>query len=178
MGMLARLEALYAELPEVACQGKCQTCCGPIDMSPGERLRIRSQGVEIQPMTSARVRAWERQQKYDDEGEPLWCNALNLDTGLCEVYEIRPMICRLWGTGTGEMACPHGCKPTRRLSDIETMQFLLRAMAAGGGFTEAEYARMQALFDDPEMARRTAEYMEADPETRQRMRDEMDGRLN
>jgi hypothetical protein len=177
MGVLARLEALYAELPEVACQGKCQTCCGPIEMSPAEQMRIRSVGIEIQPMTEARTRAWEQNRKFDDDGQPLWCNALNLDTGRCDAYEVRPMICRLWGVGTGPMACPFGCVPTKRLSDQETMEFLIRSMHAGGGLSEAEYERAKAVFGDPEMVKRTAEYMNADPDTRARMRAEMEGRV-
>src|SRR2546429_6087610 len=33
-----------------------------------------------------------------------------LRNGRCTVYEVRPMICRLWGMVEG-MQCPHGCVP-------------------------------------------------------------------
>ncbi|MCF7487858.1 YkgJ family cysteine cluster protein [Vibrio sp. A2-1] len=38
-------------------------------------------------------------------------NCVHLGPNGCEVYEERPLICRLFGT-TPRMACPNGCRPT------------------------------------------------------------------
>lgn len=159
--MLERLQQLWDELPEVDCRGKCQTCCGPIDMSPAERELIRRQGVEIQPLTQARVEDWEADRKFDRHGRPLWCNALNLRTGRCEVYDVRPTVCRLWGAAES-MPCPHGCKPVRMLDDAETMDYLMRSMVVGGRFTEDERAKAAAIFRDPVVAEAMGRVMRGD----------------
>ena len=41
----------------------------------------------------------------------------------CNVYAIRPLICRLWGL-TPKMRCPWGCEPERWLSEPETRELL------------------------------------------------------
>jgi hypothetical protein len=53
------------------------------------------------------------------------CPALSL-VGRCTVYEVRPMLCRLWGAVEG-MRCDRGCLPVGGLlSDVEGGR-LLRA---------------------------------------------------
>lgn len=54
--------------------------------------------------------------------QDLLCPHLGPD-GRCTAYEVRPMICRLWGV-TRSMACPWGCIPDRWLSDGEAMELL------------------------------------------------------
>lgn len=104
------LEALYAELPTLDCQGKCQESCGPIGMSKWENVRIRRRLKmrKLPPLT-----------------ENFACPLL-LANGKCRVYHVRPMICRLWGL-VEAMKCPHGCVPERWLSYGEGKIFLLRA---------------------------------------------------
>ena len=50
----------------------------------------------------------------------------------CLVYDMRPMICRVYGVSLG-LPCPHGCVPERWLTDEEGRDFVARAMAIGGG---------------------------------------------
>lgn len=97
------LEEIYEDLPKVNCKGLCASSCGPIDMSTEERRRIAEAGVIIPLYSSEAARAW-------DAGQPVYCPALDLDTRQCTVYALRPLICRAWGAGRGEMACPHGCE--------------------------------------------------------------------
>jgi hypothetical protein len=103
------MEALYAELPEIECKKRCTLACGPIMMSRWEFERIGKPG----PV-----------------GEDALCPLLTVE-GECSVYEKRPMICRLWGL-TRLMRCPHGCTPSRWLTEIETFGFLERARQIGG----------------------------------------------
>jgi hypothetical protein len=41
------LEAIYAKLPELRCQGKCQEACGPVFMSPAEEVKFRMAGKVV-----------------------------------------------------------------------------------------------------------------------------------
>nr|BFE85808.1 hypothetical protein GCM10020093_084090 [Planobispora longispora] len=47
--MDAHYAELYAQVPDVGCKGLCSDSCGPIDMHPYERARIRRAGVQIPP---------------------------------------------------------------------------------------------------------------------------------
>lgn len=52
------------------------------------------------------------------------CPALDF-IGRCSVYEIRPLICRLWGV-VETMKCHYGCEPERYLTDEEGKVFFAR----------------------------------------------------
>lgn len=106
---LARLEAIYAELPEVPCTGQCYTSCSFIGTYAIERDNMRAAGI-----TPPRV-----------EQEP--CPHLDW-AGRCSIHERRPLICRLYGV-TEAMRCPYGCKPERLLSREEGFEFLARVQA-------------------------------------------------
>ena len=109
-GARRALDALYAEMPTLDCQGKCAESCGPILMSRVEWGRIIEQ-VGTEPRATS-----------------LDCPML--DGERCSVYAIRPTICRLWGM-VESMPCPWGCEPSRLLSDAEGRVFLERAGALG-----------------------------------------------
>jgi|ERR1051326_7151292 Fe-S-cluster containining protein len=101
------LDALYAELPTIACQRKCHSACGPIFMSRVEWQRII------------------KKKGYEPRATSIDCPLLV--SGLCSVYNVRPMICRLWGI-VESLPCPWGCKPQPRyLTHAEGHDFLLRA---------------------------------------------------
>lgn len=117
MTKIAELEALYAELPKIECKGLCQECCGPIMMSRLEMSRIvkRCGGIYRQVSTDG------------------VCPMLDAKRGTFMVYDVRPMVCRLWGLVFDPlMICPHGCVPERWLSDEESKAFLVRAKEIGG----------------------------------------------
>jgi Fe-S-cluster containining protein len=114
------LDALYSELPKIACQGRCQNSCANIvnAMSHDERLRIEKRTGK--PMSGHQL---------GPKPEP--CELLT-HSGHCSVYTARPMICRLWGL-VESMPCPHGCKPDFYLTHEEGHAFLRRARAVGAG---------------------------------------------
>lgn len=112
----ADLQALYDELPSLQCKGLCTDCCGPIDMAPLERSRLREIGVRI-PLPIEALTMLERDGSYE-------CPALI--EGQCSAYERRPSICRLWGV-VESIKCPHGCLPEPGyLTDAEGFAFLRR----------------------------------------------------
>lgn len=126
-----RLRRLWASVPQPVCKGKCADSCGVIDMSPEERAQIEER-----------------------TGEPFktdyTCPLLKL--GQCSVYNLRPMVCRLWGAVEG-MACPHGCLPPsgRLLSDDEGMSLLADAMFIGGEPGAIDGEEMRRRMQDPVM---------------------------
>lgn len=145
----ARLDALYEKLPKLDCRGLCADSCGPIEMSVAERQRIKRAGVDLVP--------------YDQMmATSCWvCPALS-PLGRCTIYDIRPMICRLWGI-VESMPCPHGCVPDGgRLSDEVGMGMLAEALSVGGsppGLNGVNRALIDALFSNPELSEQFQEYV-------------------
>jgi hypothetical protein len=111
-----KLQRLYAKLPFLKCQQKCQASCGPIMLGKAEMDTIIA-----------------------STGQTPVCEAKNMQCGLlkggqCSVYPIRPMICRLWGmVDNPKMRCPYGCKPERWLTDRESFKFLDEARKISDG---------------------------------------------
>jgi Fe-S-cluster containining protein len=101
----ARLDAVYATLPTIACQGHCATSCGPLALSVLERTRVQRQTP------------WKRLQGQTTLDCPL------LRQGRCTQYAVRPLLCRLYGVATG-MPCRYGCMPERWVSDTEVEALL------------------------------------------------------
>ena len=79
-------------IPLFECEPGCHDCCGPVTASSEEmaRLPVKSDSAHAAALAA------------------LSCPHLG-DTG-CQVYEQRPLICRLFGT-TPRLACPNGKRP-------------------------------------------------------------------
>ncbi|NUS02078.1 MAG: YkgJ family cysteine cluster protein [Nonomuraea sp.] len=155
--VLDQLQELYDSLPTIACQGKCANSCGPIDMSTAEHTRIVELGVLIPTFTV------EASQRWADQ-EPLHCPALNRQTLKCDVYEARPLICRLWGVADS-MPCTYGCQPSRVLSDVETYELMLRSFEIGGHRQlrpDSEMRRMLDMLVDPTVGPLMSKFIRGD----------------
>jgi hypothetical protein len=130
---MARIREIYDKLPTVECQKLCSGSCGPIDMSDVERAEFGKRGVTAPDISC------------------LTCPILDWK-GHCSQYDIRPMICRLWGVTEG-MPCPHGCKVTPApMPDREAMGLLAEVMETGGAQGRARNWRqlVEATYDMPE----------------------------
>lgn len=115
-----QLQELYDQVPKmVDCTGECWTSCGPIQRSVREDQRIRERGIRISHFDEVRGNV-----------EAFWCEALTEDKR-CAVYDIRPFICRLWGT-TENLRCPAGCVPERWLTDREGLELYVASLRIGG----------------------------------------------
>ncbi len=118
----AQLDALYAELPTIDCQGLCHDSCGRIAMTRVEHQRIRDEtGIDIPDGLN--------------DPRPAICPALTF-LNRCGAYQRRPMICRLWGLSEG-LRCNYGCQPSRLLSHREAYEFLARAADIDGDHEQA-----------------------------------------
>ena len=108
MDITEEIDRLYASLPHIDCQRRCQNACGPILMSKAESDRIAD-----------RIG---RTPKDTEDTKDLSCPMLSL-MGNCTIYDIRPAICRLYGL-TKLLQCQFGCTPERWLDDTEARHLL------------------------------------------------------
>jgi hypothetical protein len=89
-------EALYARIPSFECRKGCTDCCGPVPFSRWEAERIQDRRVATSITCPYAV------------------------GGRCEIYEERPLLCRLFGAVDDvRLKCPHGCGPEKKLSVAE-----------------------------------------------------------
>lgn len=125
------LEAIYARVPDMkapGCKGLCWHTCAVIDMADRERERCADAGVIIPAPPKGRMIT-------EIDAKP--CPALTEDNR-CGVYEVRPLICRVWGVAN-RLPCPHGCEPEEVLPDAEVMGMIAESMAVGGHPNQQPY---------------------------------------
>ena len=93
-----RLADLYAQVPDPGCRGLCHDTCTTIGAGPAELAAIEAAGGQIRTLEAA-----------SDVNLTAPCPSLT-EEGRCGVYEVRPMVCRLWGA-VETLPCPYGCRP-------------------------------------------------------------------
>ena len=88
-------------IPSFECTPGCHDCCGPVTASSEEVARL--------PVKS----------DIQHEAALVEYNCPYLGVNGCEVYDERPLICRLFGT-TPHLPCPNGKRPAQLIdSKIE-----------------------------------------------------------
>ncbi|HAV70704.1 MAG TPA: zinc/iron-chelating domain-containing protein [Stenotrophomonas sp.] len=102
------IQRLREQIPTFRCIVGCTDCCGPVTASSEEvaRLPIKSDAEHAAALAD------------------LSCPYLGKQG--CEVYEERPLICRMFGT-TPSLRCPNGQRPVYMLDEAveaEIHQFL------------------------------------------------------
>lgn len=120
------LNALYAEVPGAGCKGLCVDSCGPIVATAGEAGRMfKASGKRL------------------DVGDDLRCGYLDR-AGKCSVYDVRPLICRLYGSVDHRLLrCPYGCAPETLLTNREAQRLLWRSRDVGGPPVRAMEAEVE-----------------------------------
>lgn len=139
------LAEVYARVPSTNCQGLCADSCCSFAMTVMEQRNIRHQtGVQL-PLAHA--------------GSP--CPSLTM-LRRCGVYEVRPLICRIWGA-VAAMRCGYGCQPEGGfLTDAQAFGLLAEVHEIAGDFEGAEGYRRVALMPPEQVAR----YMRASQKQR------------
>lgn len=104
---LKRIDALLSSVPPMRCLEGCSSCCGPVAMTRLEESRIcRSIGQSPKWLRQAMLKTFNDVVAKGDSGGscPL------LKDGRCSVYDIRPAVCRVFGSSDDKLLiCPHGC---------------------------------------------------------------------
>lgn len=120
--MTDTLEDLYAMVPDARCKGLCAEACGPIPMTVLEARRLRKAGHPI-PHDEMATAQFVETGSYS-------CPAL-VD-GRCVAYDVRPLICRLYGA-TDALRCEHGCRPEGGYLTRERASEIVQAVTIVGG---------------------------------------------
>ena len=87
-----KIDALRLRIPSFACVPGCHDCCGPVTASSEEMARL--------PVKS----------DAEHDAALAELNCVHLGPNGCQVYDQRPLICRLFGT-TPNLPCPNGQRP-------------------------------------------------------------------
>lgn len=108
-------------IPKFACEEGCHACCGAVPFTDRERVAAAGRRPFVE---------WER----FDEGS--WVPAQALETlscpflvhGQCSIYDIRPVMCRLFGAVKHpRMICPKGRGPKRLISNARARDLIQAA---------------------------------------------------
>lgn len=121
---IAKLEAIYASLPTVACQGRCSGSCGVVPLTDLEARRLQvvsHRKPRVLPVVA-----------HTEMGSASQRCVYLTDAGRCSVYAARPLLCRVWGV-LHALSCPFGCVPSRWVGSEEFMRIALAVEDIGGG---------------------------------------------
>ncbi len=116
-------------------------CTAGIPLTRPEYEAIRDYLKAMEPATRDAVLAQEKEQPWpgaEEEATYTACRFLDVPSGLCLVYPVRPLICRLFGH-VDWLPCPIGKIPTTWPGGAD----LMRARAHGEERTYEEWDRMQ-----------------------------------
>jgi len=108
------IEHLYELIPDFMCSEGCYECCKKFGVP--SRTQVEDQ----------RIREYLRAHGLQPgEVQGTTCPYLNelLPEGGCEIYPVRPLICRLYGTAPNYL-CKKGVRPLRLLLEDEEEDIL------------------------------------------------------
>lgn len=156
------------------CGPGCFSCClGPFPITEADAIRLRS-GLSLQPaearhsiVSRAREAAERLPQReagdwlFDREWQMIPCPALELEEGVCRLYEHRPAACRTYGPalvldGVALTPCPLNYEGWTAeqveaarvpLTTADLAATVVTAMGAGGGRTTIAHALLQSAMD-------------------------------
>ena len=92
-----KIQFFRERIPAFACKEGCHDCCGPVTAPSDEVARLPTKSDK----------------EHEEALAELNCPYLG-DNG-CQVYEERPLICRIFGT-TPSLPCPNACAPVEMIA--------------------------------------------------------------
>jgi Fe-S-cluster containining protein len=94
----ALAEAARRGGPWIVCRpGCCECCLGPFEITLLDASRLRTGFAELHERDPERARTVRSRAEQWAGGDEEPCPALDPATGTCDLYNARPMICRLFG---------------------------------------------------------------------------------
>ncbi|HUX89430.1 MAG TPA: YkgJ family cysteine cluster protein [Gallionellaceae bacterium] len=88
----AKIRFFRKQIPSFPCKAGCHDCCGPVTASSEEMANLPVKSIAEHEAALAEL------------------SCPHLGKNGCEVYDDRPLICRLFGT-TPRLPCPNGKRP-------------------------------------------------------------------
>lgn len=153
MNREAELRELYERVPKIKCKGFCHTSCCFIDCSTHERVRMeRATGRRLETLDAAAPGGAGSKLGHDKRPLARYRCSMLTDDGRCSVYDLRPMICRLFGAGPDMLRCEWYCRPERVLSHEEALWLLSEANRIGGGGPTLGADDLRRFMADPDVA--------------------------
>ncbi|MGE5472361.1 MAG: YkgJ family cysteine cluster protein [Bacteroidota bacterium] len=95
-GNSQEIRFLRRQIPGFECEPGCHDCCGPVTASSEEMARLPVKSAEAHAAALAEL------------------SCPHLGERGCQVYDERPLICRLFGT-TPRLVCPRGKGPAEMI---------------------------------------------------------------
>lgn len=148
----AQLDTLYEQVPDIPdCDGSCYDSCCFAEASIRERQRIeQASGRKFETIDRAKQytptvvspTSFIAPIAHDGGLLPRFTCSMLDDSGRCTQYELRPMVCRLYGATEG-LECSRGCKPI--LSTAEGFALMAESLKIGGS--------PKSINVDPDMVR-------------------------
>jgi Fe-S-cluster containining protein len=85
----------------LVCRPGCTQCCmGAFEITALDALRLRNGLAQLAAVDEAKAERVRRRVAAHQEEEDAACPVLDPSTGLCDLYESRPMMCRVFGPAT------------------------------------------------------------------------------
>jgi Fe-S-cluster containining protein len=147
------LALLYERVPKVACKGTCHGACCFIEGTISDRERQRLQEATGETLRTIDRGVEDPVTRLDAKGNPLarWACSMLDQEGRCRAYEVRPMICRIYGT-LRSLNCHEGCIPERWLDEREGALLVFESLLIGGGAPPGRTLdEVREKVDSPEM---------------------------
>ncbi len=146
MAIPKKLLSLYNRIPATTGCKQCGGCCGTVAMLESEYKAAW---------------AWAKQYGYTPNPNPLDCIFLHPKKQKCQVYQVRPFMCRIYGTITHTrkgycVACENGCKPMSGSKEVlchALFQSYVHMQMANGLIEDAYFFR-HGLANVKELQRR------------------------
>lgn len=135
---LAEIDRLLSNIPRFECKPGCGDCCGPVAMSKLELKRlVQASGLPDKRLSTA----------FMLKTGCLDCPLLDQATHRCTQYEIRPAICKIFGSSLhARLRCPHGLGPPNPLTAEATNKLVDQVMQLGFGYSEPLEEACESLF--------------------------------
>jgi Fe-S-cluster containining protein len=110
------------ELPSFSCKKGCSACCGIVPWRIDEYLALPVEIKQRYPHAIDRKKMQDAVLVFPLDGS---VNCPFLKNSRCEVYEHRPVICRIFGMVNNKLlACPEGVKPSHFLKKSKADKLL------------------------------------------------------
>ena len=112
--MNIRLQAIYDKVPSISCKKECGDLCTLIPVHPLEIAEIEKHlGRKVKTDSGLSI-GYKEFRIIKPRAGSITCRFFRRNS--CRIYEVRPLICRLYGTCEG-MKCLKGCTPMHVLTD-------------------------------------------------------------